>query len=568
MKFLVSQIAYFVGQRESRRNLRALVKYLVFLVMIVAAYTVSFHLIMVYVEEREFSWLSGLYWTLTVMTTLGFGDITFQSDAGRAFSILVLMSGVILLLIMLPFAFIRYFYAPWLEAQIHSRSPRSVPSDTDGHVIICDYDSIAPNLIGKLRRQTIPYYLILNDAARASELHHDGLSVIYGDTEDVDTYRLMRAEKARMIVANASDTVNTNIVLTVREIAPHVPIAAIVESIDSVDILELSGATHVLALKQLLGERLADRVNVGPDRVHVVGRQNSWLVAEFNVHGTTYSGQTLSETGIREDTGANIIGVWDRGRLMPALSERRLSDASVAVVAGTHAQVNKLNEHLRLDVETQPGPVLIIGGGKVGRAAANALKARGREVFMVELKKEMATVIGDCADRLTIGDAADRKVLERAGLNECSLVILSTNQDAVNIYLSIYCRRLNPDVRIVSRVTYDRNIEAIHRAGADFVLSYAPIGAEKLMSLIQGRESIMLGENIEFSNIALPKILAGKTLGESRIGELTGVIIVAVDAEVETIVNPRPDYRLEAGSRLNLLGTSEQLRLFNQAFTA
>ena len=45
-------------------------------------------------DEREgqaHSWLTGLYWTLTVMSTLGFGDITFHSDLGRAFSIVVLM---------------------------------------------------------------------------------------------------------------------------------------------------------------------------------------------------------------------------------------------------------------------------------------------------------------------------------------------------------------------------------------------------------------------------------------------------------------------------------------------
>ena len=46
------------------------------------------------------------------MSTLGFGDITFHSDLGRLFSLIVLLSGVVLLLIMLPFAFIRYFYAP------------------------------------------------------------------------------------------------------------------------------------------------------------------------------------------------------------------------------------------------------------------------------------------------------------------------------------------------------------------------------------------------------------------------------------------------------------------------
>ena len=124
MKFLVSQVTYFLSRRESRRNISGLAKYLGFLCGIILAYTVIFHLLMVYVEKRDFSWMSGLYWTMTVMTTLGFGDITFHSDIGRLFSIVVLMSGVILLLIMLPFTFIQSFYAPWLEAQLHAGSPR------------------------------------------------------------------------------------------------------------------------------------------------------------------------------------------------------------------------------------------------------------------------------------------------------------------------------------------------------------------------------------------------------------------------------------------------------------
>ena len=54
-------------------------------------------------EGEQHSWITGFYWTLVVMTTLGFGDITFTSDVGRLFSILVLLSGVVLLLVMLPF---------------------------------------------------------------------------------------------------------------------------------------------------------------------------------------------------------------------------------------------------------------------------------------------------------------------------------------------------------------------------------------------------------------------------------------------------------------------------------
>ena len=58
------------------------------------------------------------------MSTLGFGDITFHTDLGRIFSIVVLISGMIFLLILLPFTFIEFFYAPWMNAQAATRAPR------------------------------------------------------------------------------------------------------------------------------------------------------------------------------------------------------------------------------------------------------------------------------------------------------------------------------------------------------------------------------------------------------------------------------------------------------------
>ena len=108
---------------RTRRNIRSLAEFLLLLSLFITAYSLLFHLIM-RLEGRDYSMITGFYWTLTVMSTLGFGDITFESDLGKGFSIFVLLTGIIFLLIMLPFAFIQFFYAPWLEAQSRSRAPR------------------------------------------------------------------------------------------------------------------------------------------------------------------------------------------------------------------------------------------------------------------------------------------------------------------------------------------------------------------------------------------------------------------------------------------------------------
>lgn len=263
MKFLSSQLGFLFATGETRANLGALLRYFAFLALLITAYAVFFHVIMGRVEGQQHSWITGFYWTLVVMTTLGFGDITFTSDIGRLFSILVLLSGVVLLLVMLPFMFIRLFYAPWLEAQVRLRAPREAKPGTAGHVIIAEYDDIAAGLVEQLRAAAIPYFIIEPDPVTAARLAGDDLSVVTGDRDSRTTYERLLTSDARLVIANAEDTTNTNITLTVREVAPQVRIAAIVEERDSIDILDLSGATCVLPLKHQLGESLANRVHTG-----------------------------------------------------------------------------------------------------------------------------------------------------------------------------------------------------------------------------------------------------------------------------------------------------------------
>ncbi len=173
MKFLMGQFLYAFGKRQER-NVKMLMKFLLILATLITIYSVLFHFLMM-LENREFSWITGFYWTLTVMSTLGFGDITFTSDLGRLFVMVVLLSGIILLLIMLPFTFIQFFYAPWLEAQTRAMAPRELPEDMKGHVILTNYDPITMNLIDRLRQYQYEYVIVAEDIHKALDLIDFGL---------------------------------------------------------------------------------------------------------------------------------------------------------------------------------------------------------------------------------------------------------------------------------------------------------------------------------------------------------------------------------------------------------
>ncbi len=566
MKFVSVQLSYFLSDRDVRRNVRSLLKYVAFVSAVIVLFAVVFHFIMLY-EGKEHSWVTGFYWTLTVMSTLGFGDITFESDLGRLFSILVLLSGVVLLLIVLPFAFIRFFYAPWLEARLRLRAPREVPPGTEGHVVICAYDSIAPNLIRRLERAGIPYFVLEEDAETAVNRHVEGTSVILGEVDSRVTYEALRLAESRMVFVNREDTVNTNIVLTIREVEPEEPVVAVANHEDSVDVLELSGATRVLPLKKWLGEQLANRVSALHAGLNAIGRYEDLLIAELPVLHTPLAGKTVRETRLRRSTGVSIIGVWERGRLLSVRPNRPLTDSSVLVVVGTEEQLGALDD-LLIIYNVNPNPVVVIGGGRVGRAAVRALRQRGAPVNLVEQEAALCERLAETCNEVFAGNAADYHLLTRAGILGAPSMVLTTNDDAVNIYLASYCRRLNPELRIVSRITHERNVEAIHRAGADFVLSYASLGAEAVFSILQGKELLMLGEGVNLFSAPLPRSLRGKALAETGIGARTGLTVIALQRNGEVSTDLTGDTVLTADTQLLMLGDDEQQRDFAKLFGA
>jgi len=559
MQFIISDILANLATKKDV-NLRILLKFSFFLIILVCLYSAIFHFLMVF-EGRQYSWITGFYWTLTVMSTLGFGDITFTTDAGKMFSLIVLMSGIFFLLIMLPFTFIQFFYAPWLDAQAKARAPRELPKGTANHVILTNYDAIAIQLLDRLQQYQFEYVIVINDVQRAVELHDLGYKVVVGELSDPETYRRVRAEKAALIIANADDMMNTNIAFTVREIYPDVPIVANADSEDSVDILELAGSTHVYQFMTMLGQSLARRTLGANTRANVVGNIDSLLIAEAPAMRTRLQGKTLLESGLRVKTGVSVIGVWERGRFEAATAQTLINSTTVLLLAGLSEQLQKYDELFGSSSESE-APVLILGGGRVGRAAAKALQERDISCRIIEKDPD---VVFDNVEYVR-GSAADIDTIMRGGIQEAPTVIITTHDDPTNIYLTIYCRRLRPDIQIISRANLDRNVSKLHTAGADLVMSYGSICASAILNVLKPNYLLMLSEGLNVFRVAVHASLVGKSFAESRIRAQTGCSIIAVIADGALKTSADSSYRFEEDSELIVIGTDEAQKRFSETY--
>lgn len=559
MKFTTSVMTAFLHNRSAKRNFSRLFKFIAFIVFLILLYSALFHLVMIYIEDDiSHSIFAGLYWTLTTMTTLGYGDIVFTSDIGRIFSSFVLISGVLLLLVILPFTFIQFFYAPWLEAYNKLKTPTTVPEHEKDHIIITNFDSVTRTLIQKLTLYNHTYYILESGVQKALEFYESGFKVLLGDLDDPKTYRNIKFDKAAMLVVTGNDMQNTNVSFTAREISESVPIVTMASNPDSVDILKLAGSTQVLQLPQMLGQSLARRTLGGSARVHVIGRFDQLVIGEAPAVGTPLVGKTLAESKLREIVGINVVGVWERGFFSAAQPETLINERTILVLAGSVDQLRTYDEYMGI-FHAEDKPVLIIGAGRVGLAAAKSLA--DRRMDHVILDKTPVRVPENST--FVIGDAADLDTLKKAGIEEAHTIIITTNKDDVNIYLTLYCRKLRPDVQITARATEERNVSSLHRAGADFVMSYATMGSNAIFNLLARSEVLMLAEGLNVFKVTAPKIFIGKNLIESEIRRKTGCSVIAIKKNGDLLANPEPKTVIEDSSELILIGDYESEEKFS-----
>jgi Trk K+ transport system NAD-binding subunit len=563
MKTMPSQLIFFLQNRTVKRNFVALWKFLAFLAAIIILYSVLFHVLMVY-EGRYYSWITGLYWTMTVMSTLGFGDITFHTDVGLLFTMLVLLSGVLFMLIILPFTFIQFFYAPWLEAQERARTPRELPEDVRDHVIITHIDPVTTRLIERLINHNIAYVFVTSDVHQANSLQDQGYRVVIGEPDRPETYERLRIDKAAIVVVTNDDLISTNILFTIRETNKDVPIVTNADHEHSIDILEFAGNTSVFQFMKMLGESVSKRSFSLGRTTNVIGRFDDLIISEMPAMNTDLAGKTLAELGIRQNTGATVIGLMEKGKFKASTPQTVITPQTILIVAGATQQLKKFDSIFTVKQIQEPETVqvLILGGGRVGMAAAKTLDEYGISYRIIE-KRAVRAKSASIKDSYIIGDAADINTLEAAGLKSAKSVIITTHSDDINIYLAFYCRQLRPDIQIISRSTFERNVLKLHTAGADLVMSYASLGAGIIFRLIRPNEISLFTEDLVVINKVAGTHLAGKSIITSKIREKTGCSIIAIRRGENLIISPDPNITVNQSDELIIIGTAGKEQLVN-----
>lgn len=229
------------------------------------------------------------------------------------------------------------------------------------------------------------------------------------------------------------------------------------------------------------------------------------------------------------------------------------------------------SRRMRAEISKLNGHYILCGYGRVGRQVAAEFALDDVPFVIIEQDPRIVEeCIGEGYQAL-LGEASDDEVLGAAGIMRARGLVAAVDSDADNVFVVLSARKLNPALHIVARASSDQSASKLEIAGADRTLSPYAVGGRRLASLatqplvVDFLDVVTRGEaGIEFrlEEFVVPKGsgVADRTIGELKIGERTGAMVLAFrTSEGRFDTTPSAEDRLHAGDTLIVLGSREQI---------
>ncbi|PZQ22794.1 MAG: potassium transporter TrkA [Sphingopyxis macrogoltabida] len=208
-------------------------------------------------HDGQISFLDVVYFTMISVTTTGFGDIAPVSDRSRLIeAVIVTPIRIAVLFIFVGTAYqfvIKRTWEKWRMARIQAK--------LTNHIVVLGFGISGSEAVKELiARGTDPACIVVIDPSRGrtNAAEAMGCNVLEGDASNDETLLQVRIGEAKAVLVSAGrDDASILIVLTVRHLAPDVPISVVIRAQDNELLARQAGANNVINPVNFTGHLLA-----------------------------------------------------------------------------------------------------------------------------------------------------------------------------------------------------------------------------------------------------------------------------------------------------------------------
>lgn len=213
--------------------------------------------------------------------------------------------------------------------------------------------------------------------------------------------------------------------------------------------------------------------------------------------------------------------------------------------------------------------VIVCGYGRLGQAVADELLGAGVPLIVVEEDAAVFERLEDAPFPVIRASAADDDVLIQAGVDRTRGLVVATGSEAVNVFVTLAAREVNPTVAIHARAESEAGARRLRGAGANQVISPYQLAGRRLAHSII-RPAVVDFVEIATSGRGAPvdleevAIASGSRVAGRRLRELRDlglrISVVAIQRESAPLaLNPEPDAELRPGDHVVVAGDRENL---------
>lgn len=210
-----------------------------------------------YMVTEGWSPFDSFYMTITILATVGGGEATPLSTAGRLFTAAYIVVGVGTTLYILTALVVFVVEGQLGKAWEIRRMEREISNLRD-HFIICGYGRVGRQIVQEFSREGVPAVVIDINQDSLTQARSDGQLTIAGTPAADEVLQRARIATARgLIAAMDSDPENIYVTLSARVLRPDLFIVARANRTDSEAKLQRAGANRVISPYRVGGRQMA-----------------------------------------------------------------------------------------------------------------------------------------------------------------------------------------------------------------------------------------------------------------------------------------------------------------------